>query len=95
MDEDTALFIAYVVLLDRHFKRIIVDHQLQRTRNMQYIIEDPKTSCGVRMVPMTSEVAECFRRILANRKKPKIEPMIAGYRQKYAWIYQIIASYRD
>ena len=33
------------------------------------------------MVPMTSEVAECFRRILANRKKLKIEPMIAGYRQ--------------
>ena len=28
---------------------------------------------------MASEIAECFRRILANRKKPKIEPMIAGY----------------
>ena len=65
--------------LDFENNRIIVDHQLQRTRNMQYIIEDPKTSCGVRMVPMTSEVAECFKRILANRKKPKIEPMIAGY----------------
>lgn len=47
--------------LDFENKRIIVDHQLQRTRNMQYIIEDPKTSCGVRRVPMTSEVAECFR----------------------------------
>lgn len=65
--------------LDFENNRIIVDHQLQRTRNMQYIIEEPKTSYGIRMVPMTPEVAECFKRILENRKKPKIEPMIGGY----------------
>ena len=59
--------------------RIIVDHQLQRTRDMKYIIEDTKTESGERMVPMTPEVKEAFQRILANRQNPKIEPMVDGY----------------
>lgn len=28
---------------------------------------------------MKADVAECFRRIIENRQKPKIEPMIDGY----------------
>lgn len=59
--------------------RINIDHQLQRKRNMEYVIEDTKTSSGTRFVPMTPEVAECFRRILANRARPKVEPMVDGY----------------
>ena len=59
-------------------ERIKVDHQLQRKRNMEYVIETPKTEKGVRYVPMTEDVAECFRRIIENRKKPKVEPMIDG-----------------
>ncbi len=59
-------------------KKIIVDHQLQRKRNMEYDIEDTKTSSGTRNVPMSDEVCECFKRIIANRKKPKIEPMVEG-----------------
>lgn len=58
--------------------RINVDHQLQRTRDMRYIIEDTKTACGVRMIPMTPEVKECFERIIGSRPKPKVEPMIDG-----------------
>lgn len=27
---------------------------------------------------MTDDVYECFKRIIANRKKPKVEPMICG-----------------
>ena len=65
--------------LDFENNRIIVDHQLQRTRDMRYLIEDTKTESGMRMVPMTPEVKECFRNILANRKKPRIEPMVDGY----------------
>ena len=65
--------------LDFENNRIIVDHQLQRTRDMEYVIEDTKTESGERMVPMTPEVKAAFQRILANRKKPKIEPMIDGY----------------
>ena len=59
--------------------RINIDHQLQRKRNMEYVIEDTKTSSGTRFVPMTPEVAECFRRILAKRDQPKVEPMVDGY----------------
>ncbi len=59
-------------------RKIDVDHQLQCKRNMEYIIEDTKTESGTRQVPMTDEVYECFKRIIANREKPKVEPMIDG-----------------
>ena len=59
--------------------RIKVDHQLQRTSQMKYVIEQPKTESGIRYVPMTDEVASCFRRIIANRVAPRTEPMIDGY----------------
>lgn len=57
--------------------RIKVDHQLQRKRNMEYIIEDTKTSSGTRYIPMKEDVEECFRRIIERRKKPRIEPTVA------------------
>ena len=57
--------------------RIKVDHQLQRKRNMQYIIEDTKTQSGVRYVPMNVDVEQCFERIIKNRRTPKKEPVIA------------------
>lgn len=36
--------------------RIKVDHQLQRKRNMEYIIENTKTPSGIRDVPMKEEM---------------------------------------
>lgn len=69
--------------------RIKVDHQLQRTAQMQYVIEEPKTDKGIRYVPMTEAVAACFRRIIANRKTPKVEPMVEGYAGFYFWIKTI------
>lgn len=59
--------------------KINVDHQLQRHSRIGYQIEVPKTESGIRQVPMTQEVAECFRRIIRARKNPKVEPMIDGY----------------
>lgn len=44
-------------------RTISIDHQLQRTSEMQYIIESPKTEAGVRTIPMQDEVYECFKRI--------------------------------
>lgn len=64
--------------IDFENRRINVDHQLQRKRNMEYIIEETKTDAGVRQIPMTDDVYDCFQRIIANRKKPKVEPMIDG-----------------
>lgn len=49
--------------------KINVDHQLQRYSGIGYKIEEPKTESGVRQIPMTPEVAECFRRIMKARKK--------------------------
>ena len=65
--------------IDFRKKRIRVDHQLQRTRDMVYVIEETKTKSGERFVPMSNEVMECFRRIIQNRPKPFVEPMIDGY----------------
>ena len=65
---------------DINFKdmTIRVERQLQRGSDMQYIIEKPKTECGNRFVPMTTEVADCFKNIIKNRETPKVEPMIDG-----------------
>ena len=46
---------------------------------MEYVIEPTKTKSGTRFVPMTREVAACFRRIIHSRPIPKTEPMIEGY----------------
>lgn len=69
-----------LTISDIDFKdmKIKIDHQLLRTSQMEYIIEAPKTQSGIRYVPMTSEVAKCFRRIIENRPTPKSEPMIGG-----------------
>ncbi len=59
--------------------RIHVDHQLQRNNGIGYNIRDTKTESGERYVPMTEEVADCFKRIIADRPTPKVEPMVDGY----------------
>lgn len=61
---------------DKHC--INVDHQLQRTRKMEYVIEETKTESGTRLVPMTEDVETCFKKIIQNRPKPRTEPMIGG-----------------
>lgn len=65
--------------IDFKEKRICVNHQLQRTSKMEYVIEVPKTESGVRYIPMTDDVAECFRRIIKNRTAPSVEPEVDGY----------------
>lgn len=64
--------------VDLKNRKLVVDHQLQRKRNMEYVIEDTKTTCGTREILMTEDVYECFQRIIQNRPKPQSEPMIGG-----------------
>ena len=56
-----------------------MDHQLQRSHSMKYYIESTKTTSGTRKIPMTEEVKELCQRIVANRNRPKREPIIDGY----------------
>lgn len=64
--------------IDMKNRKINVDHQLQRSSRMEYLIEDTKTNAGTRVLPMTDEVYECFRVIIQNRSDIQNEPMIAG-----------------
>ena len=70
-----------LTLSDIDFKehKINIDHQLQKRGNVGYYIEKPKTECGNRVIPMFPDVEECFKKIIKNRKSPKVEPMIDGY----------------
>ena len=61
-------------------KRIVnIDHQLQRTSDMRYIIEPTKTNAGTRKLPIKEDVARCFATIIEDRAAPKNEKMIDGY----------------
>lgn len=64
--------------IDFEKNRIKVDHQLIRASNMKYILQAPKTEKGIRYIPMTVEVADCFRRIISRRKRVRSEPVIGG-----------------
>ncbi len=65
--------------LDFENRRIRVDHQLVRERGGTYYVEDTKTACGCRFLPMTESVYDSLKRILANRPKVKSEPMVDGH----------------
>lgn len=65
--------------IDLKNKTVNIDHQLQRTSKMEYVIESTKTNAGTRVIPITDEVAEMFRAIIEDRPKYKIEKVIDGY----------------
>ena len=46
---------------------------------MTLYVEQTKTEAGRRVIPITEEVAECFRAIIEDRPAPKREKMIDGY----------------
>ena len=46
---------------------------------MRYTIQPTKTNAGTRRLPITEDVAECFRAILEDRETPKVEKMVDGY----------------
>lgn len=64
--------------LDFKNRRIRVDHQLVRERSGAYYVEDTKTACGCRFLPMTEEVYQSLKKMLEYRPKVKNEPMVDG-----------------
>ena len=65
--------------IDLENRTINIDHQLQRTSDMRYIIETTKTDAGTRVLPITEDVAQMFQAIIEDRNAPKVEKAIDGY----------------
>lgn len=59
-------------------KVVNIDHQLQRTCDMRYIIETTKTDAGTMKIPITEDVAQMFQAIIEDREQPKLEKVIDG-----------------
>ena len=66
--------------IDLENRTVNIDHQLQRTSDMRYIIETTKTDAGTRVLPITEDVAQMFQAIIEDRNAPKVEKSIDGYR---------------
>ena len=65
--------------IDLKERTINIDHQLQYTGGKGTYIEQTKTDAGTRVLPMSEEVYEVFKRVISGRKKPKVEQVIDGY----------------
>ena len=65
--------------IDFNEHKINIDHQLQKRGSTGYYINETKTESGTRVLPMKSDVEDCFRIIIANRHPPKKEPVVDGY----------------
>ncbi len=65
--------------VDLENKILNIDHQVQRTSEMKYVIEKTKTNAGTRKIPMSDDVCDCFRTIIEEREAPKVEKMVDGY----------------
>ena len=65
--------------LDFENRKIFVEKQLLKEKGGVYHVEKTKTESGVRYIPMSDEVYESLKNILARRQKPKKEMLIDGY----------------
>ena len=65
--------------IDLEHNVVNIDHQLLRLPDMSIIVQVTKTAAGKRKIPITDDVACCFRSILEDRESPKVEPIIDGY----------------
>lgn len=66
---------------DVDFKKrlIFIDHQLCRTAEKPYFVKSPKTTSGVRCIPMSDVVYMALKRVVANRQPPTVELLVDGY----------------
>lgn len=65
--------------IDLESRTVNIDHQLQRTCDMRYIIEETKTEAGKRKIPITEDVAQMFQAIIEDREPPKMEKVIDSH----------------
>lgn len=60
-------------------KLIFIDHQLCRTAEKPYFVKSPKTSSGVRCIPMSDVVYMALNHVVTNRQSPTVELLVDGY----------------
>lgn len=58
---------------------INIEHQSQRTSDMQLVLESMKINVETRKVPMSKDVFRCFQAIIENRETPRYERVVNGY----------------
>ena len=81
--------------LDFKNRRIRVDHQLVRERGGTYYVEDTKTACGCRFLPMTEEVYQSLKKMRECRPKVKNEPMVDDVPVLLCWIRTAIPRWHS
>ena len=64
--------------IDFDSRLIRVDHQLYKKADGTLCVVGPKSKSGERYIPMSADVCASLKRILSNRKAPKIERIIDG-----------------
>lgn len=69
--------------VDMKLRRIDVNHQIIRkeskTKGTIAYITSPKSRSSRRIIPMSQEVYEAFKRIIAKRNASKVQPVVDGY----------------
>lgn len=65
--------------IDFKEKTLNISKQLQYVGKVGGYIEETKTTAGKRIISLTDEVVEAFRKIIAKRNKCNIERIIEGY----------------
>ena len=68
--------------IDLEEREIHIDHQLIRGSDMINEIITPKSKAGIRILPMSEGVYNCFYRIIKERKKYKVEPVVRDEKGK-------------
>lgn len=65
--------------IDLENRTVNIDHQLQRTCDMRYVIEETKTDAEKRKIPITEDVAMMFQAIIEDREPSKMQKVIDGH----------------
>lgn len=87
--------------IDLEKKTINIDHQLQRTLDMQYIIETTKTDVGTRKLPITEDVVQmpnitphvCRHIYCSNMAKSGMNPKTLQYLMRHSDISVMMNVY--
>ena len=82
-----------LTLSDVDFKnnRIYVNHQLcympKKGSDKAWFVTPPKTESGIRVIPMSSEVADCLKNVIDNRLEFKCPIVVDGYTD-FIFVYE-------